>query len=212
MGINIIIADDHPFVRYGYKSEFDKVPNLNIVGVAANGIELLNLYEELRPDITILDISMPSLNGIEAALEILKINKNSILLFCSVTTQKSEIYKTYKVGGKGFISKEKPLSHMVKAVNEIYQGKLFFDDVFTKQDFEHYSKVNENIQLEGKELTEREKDVLRFMAQNFTNKEIAAKLFVSERTIEQRRRRMRAKLGLSGYTELIRYAIEFSKQ
>lgn len=212
MGINIIIADDHPLVRCGYKSEFEKVPNLNILGVAANGLELISLYEKFRPDITVLDISMPNLNGIEAATEILKINRNASLLFCSVTTQKSEIYKTYKIGGKGFISKEQPFSYMLKAVIEIYQGKLFFDNAFTRLDYENYSIANENIQLEGKELTEREKDVLRFMAQNFTNKEIAEKLFVSERTIEQRRRRMRAKLGLSGYTELIRYAFEFSKQ
>lgn len=209
MSINVLIADDHPVFREGCESVFERDPNINCLGSASNGIELINLYENLLPDVTILDLSMPKLNGIEAAKKILSFNKKAKLLFCSVTTTKSEIYLTYKIGAKGFVSKDRKSSVLISAINKIYFGDFYFDEVFTKDDYENYSSAKKEIQLEGKELTEKEKEVLALISKNYTNREIAEKLFVCERTIEQRRRRMKAKLGLVSSLELIRFAIEY---
>ena len=211
MAIKVIIADDHPIVVKGYEGAFENIPNINVTGVAANGMEIIKLYNEHFPDITILDLSMPVLSGIDAAKEILKINSKAKLLFCSVCAQKNEIFRTYKIGGRGFISKEKTLPQFIEAIETIYNGKLFFDDFYTEEEYLKFSDVDEYSRLEGKALTEKEIEVLQFISQNFTNKEIAEKLFVSERTIEQRRRRMRAKLGLKGMKELVQYAFQFSE-
>lgn len=210
MAIRILIADDHPVFREGCESIFDKSPNIKCIGSASDGVELIDLYNELSPDIVLIDLSMPRLNGIDAARLILRNNKKARILFCSVTTTKSEIYQVYKAGAKGFISKDRKTPELVSAINKIYYGELYFDEVFTKEDYENYTSIKSEIRLEGKELTTKEKEVLELMAKNYTNKEIAEKLFLSERTVEQRRRRMRAKLGLVGSTELIRFAIEYS--
>jgi len=212
MTVRVLIADDHPVFREGCKSLFDKTPNITCVGAASNGIELVELFGKLKPDVILIDVSMPKLNGIEAAKLILKTDKKARILFYSVSTTKSEIYQMYKTGARGFISKDRKSPDLILAINQIYLGDIYFDDVFTLTDYENYSNICSEIKLEGKDLTPREKEVLELIAKNYTNKEIAETLFLSERTIEQRRRRIRAKLGLVGSTELIRFAIEYSNR
>lgn len=212
MAINILIADDHPITRSGYLKELDSVPNIKVVGTAADGMKVIDLYEDLKPDVVIVDISMPLLSGIDAAKKILKNDKKANVLFCSVTIKKSEIFQTYNIGGRGFISKDKPVAKLIEAINTCYSGALFFDDVFTENDYHGYLAVKEEVSFHNQKITEKEKEVLELIAQNFTNKEMAEKLFVCERTIEQRRRRMRAKLGLKGSLELIKFAIDYTSK
>lgn len=212
MATSILIGDDHPAILKGLTNYFKTRVNLDVVDTGINGQEILDKYQKHKPDVVILDISMPVLNGYETAKKILTTEEKANILFYSVNLSRSEIYSGYQLGGKGFISKGSELDVFEEAINEIIQGKLYFDDVFTEKHLEEY---NESISFFGektRQLTLREKDVLAFAALGMKNQEISQKLFISVKTIEFHRNNIRKKLGLIGSAEFLKFAIEFSKE
>lgn len=211
MSINILLGDDHPAILNGLKSYLVEKPNLNVVGACCNGVEVLEKYGECKPDVTILDISMPVLDGYEAAKRILQKNKNAKILFFSVSLCRAEIYQAYKLGAKGFVSKENELTIFEEAINSIYHNELYFDDCFTEKHFLEYDQVFKTTKKRPELLTKREKDVLPLVAQGFTNSQIADKLFLSVKTIEFHKKNLRRKLGLIGSAEFMKFALEFNR-
>ncbi|MFA8343212.1 MAG: response regulator [Rhodothermaceae bacterium] len=211
MAINILIGDDHPAVINGMENYFNNKSDINIAAKCKNGKETIEKYCKLKPDIVILDIYMPVVDGYEAAKEILKVDENAKILFYSVSLKRAEIYQTYKLGGKGFISKERELTVFDNAINIVYKNQLYFDNCFTEEQYKEYDEALMSVRKGRENLTNREKDILPLTARGLTNTQIAQKLDLSVKTIEFHKKNIRRKLGQIDSAEFIKFALEFGE-
>lgn len=207
MAINIIIGDDHPIILKGLSLYLNEKPNLNVLAVCKTHFEILKQCSNLKPDILILDISMPVYNGIETAKKVLEKNPSIHILFYSITKNKSEIYNCYSVGGKGFISKDRELEEVETAIHKVYHNQLYFDSPFTTKDYESFREFSK-YKINSEELSFRHKEILSSIARGMSNKEMSEQLSLSIRSVENNRRQIRIKLGIKTNTELIKFALE----
>lgn len=209
MSIKIILADDHPIIWNGFREICSKNSQLNLINTVENGEQLITSYMELLPDVIVVDISMPVLDGVEAFKRIKKINKNVKCIFYSFYGSKLEIYKLYQLGARGYICKSRNTSEILNAIKIVNEGNYYFDSSFTQKDYSKFqnSLFNKNSRLEGRKLSKRESDILVLVSQGLTNKIIGQKLGISERTVEFHRRNIRQKFGLIGSSELVKFAI-----
>jgi len=159
--MKILIVDDHPVVLNGLASYLNYNKQYDIIGRLTNGIDAVKFFEKNNPDITILDLSMPDIDGLETAKRILCNNKDARILFCSVSMCRQKIYNCYKIGGLGFISKNKPMIKIVEAINCIKEGKLYFSDIFTKKHFVEYDNNSKLFKNKKKKLSVRETQGVR---------------------------------------------------
>ncbi|HHK74304.1 MAG TPA: response regulator transcription factor [Rhizobiales bacterium] len=200
--IKILLADDHPLVLEGIRACLETYDHLEVVGTASTGAQALELAARLTPDIVLLDINMPELNGLRAA-EIFRRDHPKIrVIFLSMHDKREYIYTAMHNGARGFILKDVPSSEVVAAIGAVYSGGTYFS-----------SGISDVIMQTGPEagcgeLTPRERDVLVKLAAGGSNKEIAAALDISVRTVETHRKHIKQKLGISSIAGLTRYAID----
>ena len=204
--IKVLVADDHPVVRKGLQTCLARQGRLRIVGEAADGDEALRKARELRPDVVLMDISMPGLNGL-AVTEVLRREAPEIkVLVLSVHNNKDYIFRVIQAGAHGFVSKEAPPEELLKAIESVYEGEPFFSEEIAR------AALNEFVKNGGKKepfsaLTDREREVLVQIAEGRSNKEIADHLHIGVRTIETHRERIMRRLGIHSVAGLTKYAI-----
>lgn len=211
MSIKVIIADDHTIVREGLKSLIDSMSkDIEIIGEASNGKEVLKMAENNPADIYILDISMPILNGIETTDRLIKMNSKNKIIILSRHDNKELVKKALEFGAKGYILKSNSGDELVNAINEVYKGSTFLSPKISDFIVEgflgkkyHYKKKKEAV-----ELTRREREILQLIAEGFSNKEISRKLNISSATVHVHRSNIMQKLNIHKQAGLIRYAIK----
>jgi DNA-binding NarL/FixJ family response regulator len=205
----IVLADDHVMFRQGIKNILGKDKGLEVIGEAGDGLKLLELLNKATPDMIILDISMPNLRGIEATREIKMILPEVKVLILSIHKDKEFVYSAISAGAEGYLLKEDADTELFAAIEKIrqegrYISPLLLGDL-TNELFQAHHKGQLTPQIEP--LTTREREVLKFIAEGISNKEIADLLFISVRTVENHRANIMRKLNIKSTANLIKYAI-----
>ena len=207
--IKVLITDDHAIVREGLQAILSVQPDIEVVGEATNGEESVKKAKELQPDIILMDITMPRMNGLEATREIKKQNPEMKILVLTMHEEDDYFYRILEAGASGYFIKGGSFNELITALRVVWHGDVFIYPTMAKKLLVNYLEgVKSGQEVEGyKKLTEREQEILRFVADGLTNQEIAEKLFISPTTVQTHRAHMMAKLGLHNRTELIKYAI-----
>jgi DNA-binding NarL/FixJ family response regulator len=208
MSIRILIADDHGLIRAGLRALLEDVPDMQVVGEAADGHAVLRLTAELQPDIVLMDISMPGLNGIEATRRLSEVSPQTRVLALTVHEEEGMLREMIRAGAFGYIIKRAIESELINAIQVISQGHMYVDPAMTSALFKDLSPHAASPQDVTEALTPREVDVLRLLARGYTNRQIAQELNISPRTVEGHRASLVSKLGFSGRVELMNYAEE----
>lgn len=198
--MDIMLADDHFIFRQGLIALLTKNKKHNIIGEANNGRELLDLLKDYRPDVVILDISMPDMNGIECAYEVHRLYPDIKLCALSMHKSISFVREMLSAGVKGYVLKDQAFSELELALNKIISDEQFLSEGI------NYKLNGEDSSLEI--LSSREREILQLLAEGNSNKIIAEKLFISVKTVETHRSRIMQKTNLKNLQELTRYAIQ----
>jgi two-component system nitrate/nitrite response regulator NarL len=198
LAISVLLADDHPLVQDGIRTRFEEIEDINVIGIANDGKELLAKAEALQPDIIIADISMPYINGLEAT-RLLSISHPEIkVLILTMHDNREYMQNALDSGAKGYILKDQPANEMIEAVRAIYNGEQHFCSSATD--------VLSNKDKSANDLTKREKTILVELLDGLNNKKISEKLSISVRTVECHRGNIYRKLDTHSMSGLIRYA------
>ena len=207
--IRVLLSDDHLVVRKGLRSILERQSGMEVVGEAADGREAVALAESLTPDVAIIDITMPHLNGIDATAQIVKRNPKIGVVILSVHSDETYILRALNSGAKGYLLKDSAETDLVKAVDTVASGKPFFSPAIAEALLEDYMRFLHQRNLEDSYdlLTDREKEVLQLLAEGKPNKEIASLLNLSVYTVETHRSNLMQKLGLHNTAEIVLYAV-----
>jgi DNA-binding NarL/FixJ family response regulator len=207
--IRILLADDHTVMRSGLRLLLERQPNLTVVGEAADGRQIVELADTQDPDVVVMDIAMPNLNGIEAARQIVARNPRVAVAILSMHCDESYVIRSLKAGAKAYLLKDSAESDLIQAIFAISHGKSFFSPAISKILMEDYMRQLEDKGIEDtyELLTTREREILQLVAEGKTNKEVANLLNLSLYTVETHRTHILQKLGLHSVPELILYAV-----
>jgi two-component system, NarL family, response regulator NreC len=207
--IRILLADDHTVVRDGLRALVEKQPDMAVVGEAADGRDTIRLAEEQSPDVIIMDIAMPNMNGIEATRRITTSNPRTAVLILSMHQDESYVLRSLKAGAKGYLLKESVRSDIIEAIRAVVHGRSFLTRKVSRILQEDYVREMERRGLEDSYelLTDREREILQLVAEGRTNKEVASLLNISLTTVETHRTHILQKLNLHSIPELILYAV-----
>ena len=207
--MRILLADDHGIVRRGLKSLLESQPGLSVIGEAADGLEALRLCSELSPDLLIIDISMPLMNGIEVASRAQKLEAAPGVIILSMHADESYIMRALAAGARGYLVKDATDEDLIPAVRAVAAGKPFFSPTVAAVLMEDYVRqlrargLSDSYEL----LTVREREILQLLAEGRSNKEVAALLDVGLSTVETHRANLMQKLNLHNTAEIVLYAV-----
>ncbi|HWX86529.1 MAG TPA: response regulator transcription factor [Xanthobacteraceae bacterium] len=206
--IRIVLADDHPIVLDGLRNLIRAEPDFELVGEAASGLSALKIVREQRPDVAVLDISMPELNGIVLSRRLAGEMPALRLLVLTLHEDRAYLNQALEAGVRGYVLKRSAVENLVQAIRAVMVGGLYIDPAIVGRVFEN-KQINKRLAARkgvAPALTDREADVLKMAALGFTNKEIASRLDVGVKSIETYKARGLEKLGLKTRAELVRYA------
>ncbi|HKW29739.1 MAG TPA: response regulator transcription factor [Verrucomicrobiae bacterium] len=204
--LRVLLADDHKMVREGLRLLIDNQPDMHVAGEAANGREVLQLVRELKPDIVVMDLSMPELNGLQAT-ERLKAEAPQIKVV-AITANEDESYlrQLCKAGAVGYVLKRSAGDELVKAIGAVARGEVYYEATLAGKALAKQMTGGKS-EIGLTELSDREKEVLILLAWGYSNKEIAGKLNLSVKTVETYKVRIGEKLGLRSRTAMVQYAL-----
>ncbi|MEJ2052719.1 MAG: response regulator transcription factor [Calditrichaceae bacterium] len=208
MAIKIILADDHALIRDGLQTMIDREVDFQIVGQASNGREIVDMVKKLNPDIIIMDISMPELNGIEATRHIKEFDEDIKIIALSVHSEISFVRQMLKAGASGYLVKHSEFKELVRAIRSVAEGQIYLSPNVSGQvigDYLHNLSSGESSVFT--KLSNREREILQMLAEGKTKHEIADILHLSIKTIESHRQNIMNKLNIDRFPDLIRYAI-----
>jgi DNA-binding NarL/FixJ family response regulator len=207
--IRILLADDHTVIRKGLRLLLESQPGFKVIGEAADGRETVAQAEAHQPDVVVLDVAMPTLNGIEAARQISAKLPQTAIVFLSMHSDESYVLKALKSGAKAYLLKDSAEYDLINAIRAVSEGKAFFSPAISKMLMEEYMRQMQEREVEDSYelLTTREREVLQLLAEGKTNKEVAQILNLSLYTVETHRGNILQKLNLHSGAELILYAV-----
>jgi two-component system, NarL family, response regulator NreC len=207
--LRILLADDHKVVRHGTRALLSKIPEWEIIGEVDNGRDAVAQTEKLKPDIVILDIGMPQLNGLDATRQIKKISPQTEVLIFTAHEAEEIVHDVFDSGARSYIMKTDAADHLIEALKALSEHKPFFTSRISEIVFARYTNGTKNIEStpDKSRITDREREIVQLLAEGKTSKEVAAVLGISVRTVETHRAAITKKLGLKSFSELIRYAI-----
>lgn len=209
MSVTVLLADDHPIVRQGLRHLLEAEPNVKVVGEASNGLEAVQLVEKFKPDVLIVDIVMPQLNGLEVLKQVRERSPATCCIVLSMQSADVYVVEALKVGALGYVLKETGPSELINAVNQVIQGQRYLSPRISERLIDVLIETSQkSVSDPYQTLTNREREVLQMAAEGLSSAEIARRLSISPRTAELHRGRMMNKLGLRNQTELIRYAFK----
>jgi two-component system, NarL family, response regulator NreC len=207
--IRILLADDHAIVRDGLRSLLEKQPDMTVSGEAADGREAVHFAEENSPDVVVMDIAMPNMNGIEATRRIVATRPATGVVILSMHQDESYVLRSLKAGARGYLLKDSLRSDVVEAIRLVAQGRSYLTRKVSRLMQEDYIRQMERRGVEDSYdlLTDREREILQLIAEGRTNKEVANVLNIGLTTVETHRTHILQKLGLHSVPELILYAV-----
>ncbi len=206
--VRIILADDHTIVREGLRALLEVEVDFSVVGEAADGLEAVRLVERLGPDVLVVDLTMPGLNGLEVTRQVSRSMARTRVIVLSMHSSEGYVLKALSNGVAGYVLKESCAKDLVRAIREVVAGRRYLTPPLSKLAIEAYLEKAENSSADRYEtLTTREREVLQLTAEGYTSAKIGARLFISLRTVEVHRANLMRKLSLRNQLELIRYAL-----
>jgi DNA-binding NarL/FixJ family response regulator len=206
--ITVLLADDHKLVRQGLTAMLQKQPDLQIIGEASDGVEALEMVTTLQPDVILLDVMMPNLNGIEVARQMRQRDLKTHIVFLSMHANASYAVRALHSGALGYVIKDADLSEILQAIHNAFLGRRYLSTAIADDVLEMLltSESDNTGSLES--LSSREREVLQLIAEGNTNASIAEKLSLSVRTVEAHRAHIMAKLRITSQAELVRFAVQ----
>jgi DNA-binding NarL/FixJ family response regulator len=207
--IRILLADDHTVVRQGLRRVLEERPDWEVVAEAGDGREAVRLAEQHKPDVAILDVAMPLLNGIEATRQIARRLPTTRVLVLSMHADEAYVTQILQAGATGYLLKDSADADLVQAVGEVAQGKSFFSPAIARVMLDDYVRAlaDKGVTDRYESLSEREREIFQLIAEAKTNKEIASLLNVSPSTVETHRAHIMEKLDLHSAAEIVLYAV-----
>ena len=205
----IVLADDHHIVRQGIRALLEVIPDFTIIGEVADGLEVTTLVEALQPDILILDIVMPGLNGLDAIGIVKQRSSKTDVIILSMHANEAYVLQALRNGANGYVLKDASAEHLVEAIHTVLAGQNYLSPPLTERAIEAYvARAREGARDPYDTLTSREREVMNLAADGQTVAQIAERLSISSRTVETHRTNLMRKLGLRNQTDLVRYAIK----
>jgi DNA-binding NarL/FixJ family response regulator len=210
MSIKLFLADDHKMFRDGLRVQLDNVENILVVGEASNGREAVKMVEDLKPDVAVLDVAMPLMNGIEATRHILKSLPDIKVIILSMFADDIYVREALKAGAQGYLLKEESVIQLVEAIKNVLQGKVYLSKSIEEAMMEDFVKQIRNGDMDSTKglLTGREREVLQLIAEGRTSREIADILYISVSTVDTHRKKIMDKLSIRNTAGLVKYAIK----
>jgi len=207
--IRIVLADDHAVMRTGLRLVLERQADFTVVGEASDGREAVALVQREAPEVLVMDIGMPNLNGIEAARQVAAAAPQVAVVILSMHSDEAYVLRALKAGARGYLLKESAESDLIAAIRAVHAGKAFFSPAVSRMLVEDYVRQLQDREIEDSYelLTTREREILQLVAEGKSNKEVAAVLNLSLYTIETHRGNLMEKLGLHTVPELILYAV-----
>lgn len=208
MPISVVLADDHPIVRRGMQTVLEHEQDFSIVGVAPDGLEAVRLTEQLKPDVLILDLMMPGLSGLEALRILRERSLRTRIVILSMYCSNAFIAQALQNGAFGYVLKDCTEKDLSRAVREAAAGRRFLSPPVTETAINTYIELSKTSAFDAHDtLTPRQREVLQLAAEGKTNAEMASRLNISQRTVENHRASLMQRLGLQNQTDLIRHAM-----
>jgi DNA-binding NarL/FixJ family response regulator len=206
--MRILIADDHAIVRQGLRSLIEGQNAMEVVGEAENGRSAIRLAAELSPDVVVMDVAMPDLNGVEATRRIVQANTNTKVIVLSMHPDKRIVREALKAGAWGYVLKSHLFEELRRAMETVHSGSRYLSPQITDIVVQDYTRGSTEPGASAcEELTSAERELLQLLAEGLTVKQIAKKSHLSPKTVDARRRHLMNKLGISGVPDLVKYAI-----
>jgi DNA-binding NarL/FixJ family response regulator len=209
--ITVLLAEDHEIVRQGLRKLLEAERDILVVGEAASGRQAVELARKLRPNVVVMDIAMPLLNGLEATRQIRKAVPDAKVLVLSAHSDEAYVEQMTAMGAAGYLLKQTSSGVLATAIREVHKGNTFFCPAMAKRLHSHYEQSPDRPGLRKKKqacLSSREMEVLQLIAEGQPNKQVAAELGISVKTVEKHRQSLMQKLGIHDTAGLTRYAIE----
>jgi DNA-binding NarL/FixJ family response regulator len=208
--IKVLIADDHPLFRQGIKQILELEKDITVVAQASNGSEAVQLARELAPDVILMDINMPGTGGLQAIEEIKGENINSRIIVLTIHEDREYLIKTLQMGAEGYVLKDAEPSVLIDAIRSVYLGQSYIQPNMTKELVMEFNRITLHSRDKYGEnrLTTREREVLKLIAEGMINKEIATRLYISEKTVKNHVSNIFRKLNVSDRTQAAIYAIK----
>ena len=197
--IRLLIADDHLILRYGLVAFIDQQPDMRVVGEASNGQEVVDLFRQHKPDVTLMDLRMPGTSGVEAIVAIRKIDPSARVIVLTIHKGDEAAYQALRAGARGYLIKDVPTKEIVAAIRDVYAGKRAIPPAIAEQLAQRIGRAG---------LSAREADVLKLIANGLSNKEVANELGVTEATAKKHMTGVLLKLGARDRTHAVRIGLE----
>jgi len=206
--IKVILADDHRIFRKGLKSLLSEKKNIEVLAEADNGDEALEAVKKYKPEIVVMDIAMPKMDGIEATRQIREQFPDTEVVILSMHAKKAYIDQVLKAGAKGYVLKDSDEENLLSAIDTVHNGGYYLDSPVADQVLSDYfrDKSKRELKKQSDPLSERERQVLRLLAEGHSNQEVADTLYISRKTVENHRANIVRKTGIQGQVGLAKYA------
>jgi two-component system, NarL family, response regulator NreC len=209
MSITIVLVDDHDIVRAGLRAILDTEKDFQIVGEASDGQTALQIVQHLKPDILLLDLVLPKLNGLDVARSVHNISPGTQVIVLSMHSNEAYVVDALKIGVAGYVLKDKATEEILEAIRYVLEGERYLSPPISGRVIESYiQRIQESSMDSYETLSDREREVFTLAAEGHSNPEIAQMLSISPRTVETHRSNVMRKLGLRTQTDLIRYALQ----
>lgn len=209
MSIKVLIADDHAIVRHGLMRSIQQQEDMEVVGQASDGHSAVELVRELMPNVVLMDVSMPALNGIEATRAILRDSPSTRVIALSMHSAKRYVREMFRAGASGYLLKDCEFDELVQTIRLISEGQTYISPSISRIVVENYTNsMSDDKESAFSILTQREREVLQLMAEGNSTKQIAMRLFISPKTVEAHRLRIMNKLDIDNVALLTKYAIQ----
>jgi len=208
--ISILIADDHSLMRQGLKQIIELEEDIQVIGQATNGQEAIDMAKSLRPDVILMDINMPVLNGLQAIKEIRDAGMDVKIVVLTIHEDRDYLFKTLQLGANAYVLKDAESSILISAIRTVFNGQNYIQNSMTSELVKEFNRITKNEKQKNPEdnLTQREIEVLELIAEGMLNKNIAKKLFISEKTVKNHVSNIFKKLNVTDRTQAAIYALK----
>ena len=207
--IKVLIADDHKMFRQGLRMLFEMEPDIRVVGEARDGLEAHELVEALQPDVVLMDVNMPGIDGVEATRRILKAYPDAGIIILTMFREDEHVFQAINAGAHGYVLKDADSNEVIKAIRAVAAGESVLDSAMTSKVFNQFKLMSEMMEKSNAEgLTERELEILALIAEGSSNREIGDRLFLSEKTIKNYITSIFQKLQTTDRTQAAVYALQ----
>jgi len=208
--ISVLIADDHSLVRQGLKQIIEIESDIEVIAQASNGEDAVKYVRQYNPDVVLMDMNMPGMNGLQAIKELKQDKENHKIIVLTIHEEREYLFKTLQLGAEGYVLKDSEASVLIEAIRTVNSGQSYIQASMTKELVREFNRVtmNEKEKSDENSLTSREIEVIELIAEGLINKEIAKKLFISEKTVKNHVSNIFKKLNVSDRTQAAIYAFK----